>query len=520
MRSSALVPFLSIFSFLTLSLLGPVMADGGGIPIGLNVQFDESAQNAIVAWNGTVECLILSTDLQSPTPGKLLQMVPLPSAPYDVRQGNTSSFKDLIRIFNQKAERLDIVVPSKYAVLGAAGGKSEGQFEGIEILFSTVIGMHNITVVKLESRDHFIQWATDFANEHGASNLSIDDGLNASVGEYLLRGIQYFVFDVVDLTSEKRTAEPMVYLFNTTSLYYALKITHDTLSDAARRPNDISLFLVTDGVIRKDDSYFDGVNAMGGIDEYIEFSRSDLRSVSGPLAALFTRSAFVAHYSGRIYSRSYYHEKVSDIVLYPDNLRRPSASEMAAQYARVDFLRAIKPLSPSLGYDLLRGLYDPGYLPPAFWLAVILLGMFLAPVVLGFMYRGILERSRRNSALWIMWLLIYLVASAGILLFSLLELSITRMPSGFVLLLVALLTPVAVALLLGNVVRTRPSLNRRTLPALAYGMAAVQVAALVFTPSGIMPLLLAIICFPFTAVIGIILVAALAVQRYRKRAAS
>jgi hypothetical protein len=152
-------------------LPGLAGADRGGIPIDPTVRFDESAQNAIVAWNGQKECLILSTDLQSPAPGRLMEMLPLPSAPYDIRLGDTSSFKTMIRLFNDKAQRLNYAAASSNGKEVASGsGDYVDEYKGVNIVFSTSVGLHNITVVKIESQDHFVHWARDFAGEQGASN--------------------------------------------------------------------------------------------------------------------------------------------------------------------------------------------------------------------------------------------------------------------------------------------------------------------------------------------------------------
>jgi hypothetical protein len=515
MRFPGPVPFLLTISFLSISLLGPVTADRAGIPLDPRAYFDESAQNAIVAWNGSAECLILSTDLQSPADGKLMEILPLPSAPYDIRLGNISSFRNMIRLYNEKAERLNIVPPDSEKALSAAGGPAETAYRGIDVVFSATLGLHNITVIKLESQDDFIRWATAFAGEQGAPDISLGENLNASVGDHLARGICYFVFDVVLVTGQKGTAEPVIYLFNTTYLYYPMKMTYDTLGQ--NMPDDISIFIIMDGVVRHDRTGTLVISATGGISEYIGFSRSELGSVSGPLGAMFVRSAFVAHLSGTIYGGSYPGREVSDIVIRDGDIRRPGASEMDAQYRRADFLRAIRPLSPSLGYDLLRGLYDPGFLLPEPWLAFIIVGLFLAPVVLGRMFQSMIERGRRKSALWIMWLVLYLLW-AGLMLGILLLASVYALSTiGLLVFFLAAAVPLVIVLSLGEHFRyTHFPPGKRTLPAISYGLAAAEVSALVFTPSTTVAFLLAVACLPVSAVAGFLVLLLIAVPRGKK----
>jgi len=492
-----------------------VSADRGGIPLDPTVHFEESAQNAIAAWNGQKECLILSTDLRSPSPGRLLEMLPLPAAPYDIQLGNKSSFKTMVKLFNEKAERLRVVSPGNSKETTGLGGDAVDEYQGVEIVFSTSVGLHNITVVKIESQVHFVDWARDFAARHGASNLSIGEGLNWTVGDHLARGISYFVFDVVDLSVEKKTSEPVVYLFNTTYLYYPLKITYATLDSDTRRSNEITIFLVTDGVIKGADANFDGVHVGAGIDEFIEFSRSELRSISGPLAGLFNRSAFVTHYYGTHYGWRYYSGDVDDIVLRAEDLRRPTDAEMRAQYERADFLNAIQPLSPSLAYSLLRSAYDPGYAPPTLWLGLILLGIFIWPVALGLMFKGILERGDRKRTLWIAWLVLYIVGITPILGVSFLASVFSEFETDYLAVFLALLIPLAVVLYLGKRFKSRPAVRARYVNGLAFGMAAVQVLVFVFVPSSIVALPVGALCFPVIGIAGILIILITIVARWK-----
>jgi hypothetical protein len=501
-------------AFAVALLIAPVLlaasasADKCGIPLDRDVEFDESAQNAIAAWNGQKECLILSTDLRSSQPGRLMEMLPLPSAPYDIQEGNIGSFKTIITLYNDKMKRLDVSPDTSKGERSAGlGGDAVSEFQGIEVVFSSSVGLHNITVVKIESTDHFLRWAQSFADAQGVSNLSINERLNQSVGDHLDRGISYFVFDIVDVTSEKRTAEPLVYLFNTSFLYYPLKITYDSLPEGRRAPNEISVFLIADGVVRQEKSYVPGVHFTGGVDEYIEFTKSELGKVFGPLGALFSQSAFVAHLSGRMYVYEYSPESVRDVVLGSDDLRRPTVAEMLAQYERADFLRAIKPLSPSLGYYLLRSVYEPGYAPPTFFLALILLGIFVGPIALGLMFKGITERGNRRSHLWIAWLTLYGVGIAGILGIMSLTISYSGSAIWFLVLYLVLFLPLFAVLYLGERFKTRPAAGKHTVSISSFGMALVQVLAFLFVPSSIVALPIAVVCFPVVGITGIIVIA-------------
>jgi hypothetical protein len=512
MKRPAVAGIILLCLVASISIAVPAAADKCGIPLDLNVEFDESAQNAIVAWNGEKECLILSTDLQSSSPGRLMEMLPLPSAPYDIQTGNTGSFKTLIDLYNEKMRRLDIdPSSSNREKTPSLGGDSVEEFRGIEIVFSSSVGLHNITVIKITNQTHFLQWAQSFAASQGVSNISINERLNYSVGDHLLRGISYFVFDTVNVTGEKKTAEPLAYLFNTTYLYYPLRITYDSLPPGRTAPNDISVFFVADGVLARSGSYlggeaFSGVHYTGGVNEYIEFSKSDLGRVFGPLGALFNRSAFVSHLSGSMYFHEYSYGSVQDIVLGRDDFYRPTDSEMRKLYERADFLRTIKPLSGSLAYYILRSSFEPGYAPPAFWLALITLGIFLGPVAIGLMFKGIIERGSRRRGVFLVWLYLYLVGVAGILW---IDSSVSRYSGSGPWSLapfLALCLPLFAVLYMGERFKTRPAIRKHTVSAWSFGMATVQVLVFVFTPSSMVAVPMSALCFPIVGIASITII--------------
>ncbi|MBM4249472.1 MAG: hypothetical protein FJ149_08600 [Euryarchaeota archaeon] len=519
--NARVVAGLALALFLVPSVLAfTALADRGGIPLDREVVFEESAQNAIVGWNGEKECLVLSTDLRSPRPGRLMEMLPLPSAPYDIQTGNTSSFTTMVKLYNEKMKRLDVSPDSGTGERTAGlGGDSVGEFQGISIVFSASVGVHDITVVRIESQAHFLQWAQSFAASQGVSDLSIDERLNRSVGEHLNRGIPYFVFDVVTLSADKRTAEPLVYLFNTSYLYYPLKITYDTLPDQYTARNQISVFLVADGVVREGRYYSSGTRFTGGIDEYLEFSETELGRVCAPLGALFSRSAFAAHLSGDMQVHYYEPESVKDVVLRAEDFRRPTDAELRAQYERADMLRAIKPLAPSLAYYLLRSAYDPEYDVPQPLLGLILLGIFVGPVALGMMFKGIIERGYRRSPLWVAWFVLYIIGMVGVFGMYTLASAFSGVEYWFLVLFLGLFVPLIVVISMGEWLRTRLSSRKYVVGTVAYGMAVTQVLVFVFTPSEVLYVPVSILCFPAIGIAGVIIVAIGIAARLRERSA-
>ena len=88
----------SIFLSITvLVLIFPVLAfaDRGMMVWPPNVYLNQDAQNAIVAWNGQEEIIILSVDVNTNTRATALGILPLPSDPTEIKEGSFSSFEKI-----------------------------------------------------------------------------------------------------------------------------------------------------------------------------------------------------------------------------------------------------------------------------------------------------------------------------------------------------------------------------------------------------------------------------------------
>jgi len=187
-------------------------------------------QKAIIAWNGETELLILSTDLYASADTKVLEVLPLPSEP-SVEKGRFESFEVVQRLMMEKMPR--VAVPSYKG--------------GLEIVFHEKIGAHDITVVKAISIKELSEFILDYTRKMGIAQLDIGESAAEIFSDYLTRGFDYWVFDLVDLYSTARSIEPIVYRFQSPSLYYPLKV-----SATAKGPTEIILYLIAPQPIGED----------------------------------------------------------------------------------------------------------------------------------------------------------------------------------------------------------------------------------------------------------------------------
>ena len=121
------------------------------------IHLDQSAQNAIVAWDGEEEIIILSINIESYNEATALRIIPLPSNPLEIEEGSFESFEKLTEIMNEKME--DMRNQSGTLGKGLEGAPSDG----VEITFHKKIGAHDVTVVKVNDLDYFLDWVKNFA---------------------------------------------------------------------------------------------------------------------------------------------------------------------------------------------------------------------------------------------------------------------------------------------------------------------------------------------------------------------
>ena len=115
-----------------------------------------------------------------------------------------------------------------------------GPGEGVQIIFHEKIGAHDITVIKAADSAELVRWAEKFLEDAGIGHRISSPKLESVAGEYMAGGINFFVFDLIEITSEPKSIEPIKYRFDTEFLYYPLKI-----STLAEGWTDINLFLLT-----------------------------------------------------------------------------------------------------------------------------------------------------------------------------------------------------------------------------------------------------------------------------------
>ncbi|MCD6409889.1 MAG: DUF2330 domain-containing protein [Candidatus Verstraetearchaeota archaeon] len=271
--------------------LNAVAADKMVIPVD-HYWIYEPSQKAIIAWNGETEVLILSVDLRA---GKTyhveeswgngeeeaaevvaVEVLPLPSVP-EVEQVSTKAFTVIQQYVNERLREKRLAVPFYEGL--AAGAKGAGSL-GLEVVFTEIIGPHNVTVLKAENASALLEWLQQVAVQHGYELIEapiIDDAEQLLQG-YIERGYSYFAVDVVTVEDSIRSVKPLAYTFKSEKLYFPLKIS--TLQVGW---TTVTLFTITTGRVNLEDLRIAGFEVK--MEDHIP--RDVVEKASPKLAELF-----------------------------------------------------------------------------------------------------------------------------------------------------------------------------------------------------------------------------------------
>jgi hypothetical protein len=230
-HSSLLVALLLLISL----CLPLVYADRGMIPVEPEVSVYEPGQKAILAWNGHEEVMILSTDVTSTQETLVVEILPLPSKPA-VEAASFQSFEEIQRFIWD--EGLNMFM---YDTEGKARSGS------VEIVFHEQIGAHNITVVNASVTSELNSWIGNFLESSGVEYDVSLGSFESVIEDYMNRGFRYYVLDLITVSSEEKSVDPILYKFNSDFLYYPLVITSPLDGNT-----EITLFVLTEDKIDED----------------------------------------------------------------------------------------------------------------------------------------------------------------------------------------------------------------------------------------------------------------------------
>lgn len=245
-------------------------ANRGMMPFNPYVQIFEPNQRAMIAWNGTDQILLLSTDLHASDSTRVLEVMPLPAEP-EVKKGDLETFRKATDLINRKL----------YAEKAAA---SRVMSEGVvvpsgEVTFHEKIGAHDISVTHLLDATGFVDWVVEYLGTLGVEQDIVSPKMRGLIEEYIEDDFEWFVFDVISLTEDIVTNEPIQYDFKNDHLYYPLKIT-----STAEGSTSIELLILTPRLLNRFPSL--PIDHIHLPHEPIEITQDELRELNEDMYSL------------------------------------------------------------------------------------------------------------------------------------------------------------------------------------------------------------------------------------------
>jgi hypothetical protein len=248
-------------------------ADRGSIPFKPHVKIFEPNQRAMIAFDGSEEILLLSTDLRASEPTKVLEVIPLPAEPKVVK-GDVEVFRKATELINRKLPRMRSAERFGHNTKSDAPRRPAG-----EVTFHKKIGAHDISVTKVLDRQGFIRWVKDYLGRAGVDNPEIPPVLQGAIAEYLLDDYRWFVFDVVEPGQDTVTNDAIQYRFASDCVYYPLRIMRGEEGDTS-----IKLLVLTPRLL----SRFPGlpVSRVQLMHQPVDVTSAELRELSEDMDAL------------------------------------------------------------------------------------------------------------------------------------------------------------------------------------------------------------------------------------------
>jgi len=229
---------LAVLVIMLIPLLPLVSADGGMFWNYNKFDVYESGQNAIIAWNGYEEIMILSVDVYSNGGDtKAVHVIPFPSEP-TYQLASAEEFNNIDN-YQRSAGSYSSNVPRYYEEgYWNYWGYDDDDMDyakpaGLSILHMERVGPHAITVAHVTGAQSFVDYANDYFEMHNLSGIQLPDGTKDVVQFYMDKSYNYFVFDIIDVEEYEKAVDPLAYTFKSDMMFFPLKISSLLTGEAA-----------------------------------------------------------------------------------------------------------------------------------------------------------------------------------------------------------------------------------------------------------------------------------------------
>jgi len=304
------VPLALLIIFLLFTVFPIVHADRGGFTPYYPDQerVSESGQKAIIAWNGAIEILVLSTDVKSNNETEVVEIMPLPSNP-TISKGEKQTFLKVQQLVNTYLAMSNPTLWLYVSQRQTIGGESyEQNTPKITITFQEMIGVHYLTVVRSEETNDLIQWLKAFLRNKGY-NEELPSNLDEILQYYVQNGMNFFAIDMIRTNSTVRTIDTLVYEFSSPKLYYPLRI-----SALFSGNTEISLFTITDSELNENSITREGFVKKA----QFQIEQETLAEISTNMTKLFSSNPYICYFNFKGSINSFNADILADFKSGPD----------------------------------------------------------------------------------------------------------------------------------------------------------------------------------------------------------
>lgn len=280
LRSNSIYFNLILVLIIVTSSLAPMTKGDSGIIIPEDsMDVSEPGQKAVIGWNGTSEKLILSTDFDSKQSSKGVRVIPFPSLP-SVEPSERG-------VFTNVTDLIDDITYDDSKTVGGMLPSGSMQGGDVSVRWKKEIGSHGLTAVQVNDTSEFIHFVNEKFESEGLDSWESSSDINMVIDDYLDRGFDFFVLDIVDLDQGETSTVPLQYTFKTKKLYYPIVI-----SRLAERVGPVSLALFTNQMI--DEEYMEEKNfeLLG----YKYMTSTETEKISSELSSMFSKDEIAFSY--------------------------------------------------------------------------------------------------------------------------------------------------------------------------------------------------------------------------------
>ena len=220
--------------------------------------------------------------MSSSSESEVVEIMPLPSNP-TIGKGEKQSFLKVQELVNLY---LDVTSPrwSSYS-MGLMNGDNQTEPE-LTITFQEIIGVHYLTVVKADETTGLMRWLEDFLEAEGYT-WELPSNLEELLSYYIQNEMSFFVIDMINSNSTVKTVDPLIYKFNTSKVYYPLRI-----SSLFSGNTDIALFTITSKELNDDSILSNGFVKKA----QFQIKQKALAEISTNLTKLFLNDPYLCYF--------------------------------------------------------------------------------------------------------------------------------------------------------------------------------------------------------------------------------